>query len=62
MSNNRIERFHGTYRERTEVMRGFRSMNGSQAITDGERIYQNFIRTHTALKGQTPAEAAGIKL
>ncbi len=62
LSNNRIERFHGTYRERTKVMRGFHSMNGSQAITDGERIYQNFIRPHTALKGQTPAEAAGIDL
>lgn len=55
-----IERFHGTYRERTKVMRGFHSLNGSQTISDGERIYQNFIRPHTALKGKTPAEAARI--
>ena len=32
------------------------------ATLDGQRVYYNHIRPHTALDGKTPAEAAGIKL
>ncbi len=62
ISNNRIERFHGAYRERTKVMRAFDNMKGCQTISNGEQIYQNFIRPHSGLDGQTPAEKAGIDL
>ncbi len=61
ISNNRIERFHGTYREHTKVMRAFDNMKGCQTISNGEQIYQNFIRPHSGLEGQTPAEKAGIR-
>lgn len=61
-NNNRMERFHGSVRDREKVIRG---MNGDekaiQAWMDGYRIYHNYIKKHKAL-GMTPAEKAGIKL
>ena len=58
VNNNRIERFHGTVRERNKVMRGIKKPNS--AIIEGQRIYYNHIRPHQALNGKTPAEACGI--
>jgi transposase-like protein len=60
VNNNRIERLHGTIRERNKVMRGIKKPNS--AIIEGQRIYYNHIRLHMGLKGKTPAEAAGIGL
>jgi len=60
VSNNRIERFHGTVRERNKVMRAIKKPDTS--IIDGQRIYYNYIRPHMALDGKTPAEVAGIDL
>lgn len=31
-------------------------------MIDGMRIYYNFIRSHMALDGKTPAEACGIEV
>jgi hypothetical protein len=59
VSNNRIERFHGTVRERNKVMRAIKKPNS--AIIEGQRIYYNHIRPHAALNGKTPAEACGIE-
>jgi len=41
-------------------MRGLDNEDSAQAIVDGMRIYNNFIRPHMALNGKTPAEACGI--
>ena len=59
-NNNRIERFHGTHRERDKVMRGLKRENSP--IVDGFRVHYNFIRPHQSLKGKTPAEEAKIDL
>jgi len=32
------------------------------AFIDGQRVYYNHIRRHSALDGKTPAEAAGLHL
>jgi hypothetical protein len=48
----------GSIREREKVMRGIKSMK--TPIFPGNKVYYNFIRPHFALKGKTPAEAAGI--
>lgn len=32
------------------------------AFIEGQRIYYDYLRPHTALEGKTPAEAAGIHL
>jgi len=58
VNNNRIERLHGTMRERTKVMRAIKKPNS--AFIEGQRIYYNHIRPHQALGGKTPAEAAGL--
>lgn len=60
VNNNRMERYHGTFKERSKVMRAIKKPDS--AFIDGQRIYYNYLRPHTALEGKTPAEAAGIEL
>jgi len=57
-SNNRIERFHGTEKERTKVMRGFDNPKGCANLMEGFRVHYNLVKTHQAL-GCTPSEATG---
>ena len=59
---SKIERFHGTIKERRKVMRGFSRYNTASLIMDGWLIYYNYVRRHMALDGSTPAEAAGIDI
>ncbi len=58
-SNNRIERLHGSEKERIKVMRGFDTDKGTAALMEGFRTHYNLIRTHQALE-TTPAVAAGF--
>lgn len=60
-STNLIERFHGTLKDRTKVMRGLKDIKTAKLITQGWLIHYNYIRPHEALKNKTPAEIAGIK-
>lgn len=56
-SNNNIERFHGTFRQRDKVMKGF---GGNQKqFAENFRTYYNFIKQHKSL-GMTPSQKAGI--
>ncbi len=61
MENMPIERWHGTLKQRTKVMRGMHNKDTAQAQVDGFNIHYNFIREHSTLK-TTPAEKANIKL
>ena len=58
VSNNRIERFHGTQKERTKVMRGFDREHGCANLMEGFRVHYNLVKSHQAL-GCTPSEATG---
>lgn len=58
-SNNRIERFHGTEKERFKVMRAFDGEPGTATLAEGFRVHYNLVRDHQAL-GMTPGEAVGI--
>jgi putative transposase len=58
-SNNRVERFHGTEKERFKVMRAFDGEPGTAILAEGLRVHYNLVRDHQAL-GMTPGEAAGI--
>jgi hypothetical protein len=49
-------------RDGETVMRGLDNPDAAQELIDAMRIHYNFIRPHQALKGQTPAEVAGINL
>jgi transposase-like protein len=57
-TNNRVERLNGTLRERVKVQRGWKSMK--TPLAEGQRIQYNFVKSHAALEGQTPAQVAGI--
>ncbi|MFA5101603.1 MAG: IS6 family transposase [Candidatus Thermoplasmatota archaeon] len=59
VSNNRIERFHGSEKERIKVMRGFDKDDGCKNIMEGFRVHYNLIRNHQTL-GVTPGEMAGL--
>ncbi len=60
-NTNIIERFHGTVKERTKVMRGLHTIETARKFLDGWLVHYNFFRPHTALKDMTPAQKAGIK-
>lgn len=59
-NNNKMERMNGEIRDREKVMRGLKKMDTS--ILTGYQIFHNYFREHEGLNGQTPAEAAGIKI
>lgn len=56
-----IERFHGTLKDRTKVMRGLKSIDTTIQFTDAWLVYYNYFRPHESLGNKTPAEVAGIK-
>jgi len=62
VNTNLIERFQGTVKERTKVMRGLKTMESAKVISEGFIIHYNFLRPHMTLKGQTPAVVAGLRL
>ncbi len=55
-----IERFHGTLKARTKVMRGLKSIDTAVQFADGFLAYYNYLRPHEKLEGRTPAEVAGV--
>ncbi len=59
-NNNRVERLHGTVREREKVMRAMGNNRSAQEVMDGYKLWYNFIRPHMALNGRTPAEVAKL--
>jgi transposase-like protein len=59
-STSLIERFHGTLKARTKVMRGLKSVETAIQFADGFLTYYNYLRPHEKLDGRTPAEAAGV--
>lgn len=60
-NTNLIERFHGTLKERTKVMRALKNKNTLQKFTDGWLVHYNYFRPHMALQDRTPSQAAGIQ-
>jgi putative transposase len=56
-----IERFHGSLKDRTKVMRGLKSKESADEILNGWLMFYNFMRPHEGLDGHTPAEKSGIK-
>jgi transposase-like protein len=55
------QRCHGTLRDKSRKMRGFRDIKAAEKFTDGFRTYYNFLRGHELLDGKTPAESANIQ-
>lgn len=61
-NQNIVERLHGTLKDMLRTRRGLDNNVATKAMLDGWFVYYNFLRPHSALKGKTPAEVAGIKL
>jgi transposase-like protein len=66
---NVIERMQGTIKDRTKVIRGFKTFETALIILDGFLVHYNFFKPHMSLKDfppkgvdKTPADIAGIKL
>ena len=61
-NNNQMESFNGnTVQHREKVIRNLKE--DDSAILTGLRLYHNHVRPHLGLPdGQTPGEAAGIKI
>jgi len=60
-NTNLIERFHGTLKARTKVMRGLKDIETARLIMRAWLVHYNYFRPHEALKDKTPAEKAEIK-
>jgi putative transposase len=59
-STSQIERFHGTIKERTKVMRAFRDIETLIQFMDGYLVYYNYFKPNDSLNGKTPAEVAKV--
>ena len=46
--------------DRSKTMRAIKKTDSS--FIDGQRIYYDYLRPHSALDGKTPAQAVGIEL
>lgn len=57
---NLIERFHGTIKQRTKIMRDLKSRASARIILDGFVTHYNFFMEHDYLGGKTPATAGGV--
>ena len=57
---NLVERFHGSLKQRTKVMRDLKSRKSARIILDGYVTHYNFFLEHEYLKGKTPADYCGI--
>ncbi len=60
-NTNLIERFHGTLKARTKIMRGLKDIKSTKLFTDGWLLYYNYLRPHESLENKTPAQEAGVK-
>jgi len=60
-NTNLIERFHGTIKSRTKVMRGLHTVESARLFMDGWLVHYNFFRPHMSLKDRTPASVAEIR-
>ena len=55
-----IERWHSVLKERTKVMKAFRTIDTLIQFTGGFLVYYNYLRPHESLGGKTPAEVAKV--
>jgi len=61
INTNLIERFHGTLKDRTKVMRGLKKRDTAKTFLSGYLINYNFFKPHSALENKTPAQVAEVK-
>lgn len=60
-NTQKIERFHGTLKQRTKVMRGLKNFETALDFTEGWLVHYNYLRPHESLQDKTPAEVAEVE-
>jgi transposase-like protein len=60
-NTQRVERYHGTFKDRVKVMRAFKDVETLIQFNDGWVTYYNYFKPHESLSGKTPAEFSSIK-
>lgn len=60
LSTQLIERLHGTWKQRTKVMRGLARAETAEILADGFRFHYNFVRPHESLSGKTGERTPGM--
>jgi putative transposase len=55
----KIERFHGTLKDRTNVVRGFKNIEHARLLTEGWLVHYNFMKQHSAIGDIPPAQKLG---
>lgn len=55
-STNVIERFHGTLKQRTNVIHHFRDLETARLLTEGWLIHYNFFKEHESLGNVSPVK------
>jgi transposase-like protein len=59
-STSQIERWHGTVKARTKVMRDLKNLETAHDFVQGFLAYYNYLRPHESLDTRTPAQESGI--
>lgn len=60
-NTNLIERFHGTLKARTKVMRGMANHETAILVMSGWLVHYNYLRPHEGLGGETPGRVARVR-
>ncbi|MFC1983269.1 IS6 family transposase [Chloroflexota bacterium] len=58
-STNIIERFQGTLKDRTKIIRGFKRMDTAELLTEAWLVHYNFFKEHETLGNIPPAVRMG---
>jgi transposase-like protein len=58
-STNIIERFQGTLKDRTKIVRGFKNMDTARLLTEAWLVHYNFFKEHETLGNIPPAVKMG---
>lgn len=61
-TTNIIERFHGTLKERTKIIRWFGNLETAKILTDAWLVHYNFFKEHTTLGDVPPAQKMSSKV
>jgi putative transposase len=61
-STNIIERFQGTLKQRTNVIRHFKDLETARLLTEGWLIHYNFFKEHEALGNVSPVKHMKVEM
>jgi len=61
-STNIIERFHGTLKQRINVIHHFKDLDTARLLTEGFLVHYNFFKEHESLGNESPVEHMKIDM